>query len=246
VTRSDNTFRINLKNIEARYFLAIKTNASVNATLLLVKNSLSYISPKRNYLFEGEGVYQIYSNNRNVMVEIFNCQGDVALMGSRYEREMGADYVSQSPIEIKRPNFGNYGGHYVFGIETDFPSYYIRVSNKFPSYPLEYVINYYYYEAVNPYELVDAPKYDISTEFREDGLHLSVMPPVVINSSLHVANIKIKNITYFAYASTSKTDLNRLSRCSIEGDVIKKEESSPNFIINVFKPLCRINYWQEY
>lgn len=85
------------------------------------------------------------------------------MMGSRHEREMNADYISHSPLQITRPNFGNYGGHYVFSIEAEYPSYFIKVSNKFPSYPLEYVINYYYYESVNPYDLVDAPKYDITS-----------------------------------------------------------------------------------
>jgi hypothetical protein len=83
ITKSDSTYAISLKNIEERYYLAINTNLPTNVTLLLVKASLTYISPKRNYLFEEEGVYQIYSNNKNVLVEVFNCQGEVSLIGSQ-------------------------------------------------------------------------------------------------------------------------------------------------------------------
>lgn len=127
----------------------------------------------------------------------------------------------------------------MFSIEAEYPSYFIKVSNKFPSYPLEYVINYYYYESVNPYDLFDAPKYDITSEFREDGLHLSVMPPIVIDSSVHIVKTRIKSITYIAYVSPSKKDLNKYSRCSIDGDVIKKEQTSPNFTLNVLFFLFR-------
>lgn len=57
-----------MNSINARYFLAIITNIPVNITVLLVKASLIYISPKRNYLFQHEGTYQIYSNNQNVLL----------------------------------------------------------------------------------------------------------------------------------------------------------------------------------
>lgn len=99
--------------MEGRYFLAINTNIPVNVTLLLIKTTHTYISPKRNYLFEEEGVYQIYSNHKNVLLEIFNCKGEVQLISSREEKEMAFDYSGKSPIEIQRPN---YGGHYIFGL----------------------------------------------------------------------------------------------------------------------------------
>jgi hypothetical protein len=43
ITKSDNTYMISLNNFQARYFVAIKTNVPVNATLLLAKTSLNYI-----------------------------------------------------------------------------------------------------------------------------------------------------------------------------------------------------------
>jgi hypothetical protein len=67
-TRSDSTYVITLNNIEARYFLAVHTNIPINATILLAKASLNYISPRHNYLFEEEGIYKVYSNYSNVMV----------------------------------------------------------------------------------------------------------------------------------------------------------------------------------
>jgi hypothetical protein len=75
-------------------------------------------------------------------VETFNCQGDVSLIGSPYERQMAYDYDGTSPIEIKQPS---YGGHYVFGLEAAYSNFYVRVKNRYRGQPLEYLINYYYY-----------------------------------------------------------------------------------------------------
>lgn len=74
---------MNLANIEGRYFLAINTNIAVNITLLLIKTSLTYLSPKHNYLLKEEGIYQVYSNNKNILAEVFNCQGEINLIGSQ-------------------------------------------------------------------------------------------------------------------------------------------------------------------
>lgn len=39
------------------------------------------------------------------------------------------------------------------------------------------MINYYYYEEVNPYEIIDAKDYQISFEYVEDGISLIVNAP---------------------------------------------------------------------
>jgi hypothetical protein len=72
---------LSLNNFQARYYLAITSKFDVTVTLLLVRSALTYISPTHNYLFNEEGEYQIYSDYRNVLMEVFSCQGDVALAG---------------------------------------------------------------------------------------------------------------------------------------------------------------------
>jgi hypothetical protein len=67
------------------------------------------------------------------MIEVFNCQGELDLIGSRDERDMEQAYQGASPIKIKRPN---YGGHYVFKVEMMFASYYIRIASKSQGEPL--------------------------------------------------------------------------------------------------------------
>jgi hypothetical protein len=75
MTKSDNTYIINLLNFDGRYFIDVKSNIRVNSTFILVKTSLTHISPKQNYLFNANGVYQVYSNYKKIMFEVFNCQG---------------------------------------------------------------------------------------------------------------------------------------------------------------------------
>lgn len=69
---------------------------------------------------------------------------------------MAFDYSGNGSISIRKPN---YGGHYVFGIVADFSSYFVRITNKFNEKPLEYLVNYFYYDTFNPYDAIDAPNY---------------------------------------------------------------------------------------
>jgi hypothetical protein len=46
---------------------------------------------------------------------------------------------------------------------------------------LEYLVSYYYYEDINPYDAIDAISYDISAEYTQDGLRLTVSPPVLVD-----------------------------------------------------------------
>jgi hypothetical protein len=87
-TKSDNTYIIDLANFEGRYFINVHSNVKVNSTFILVKNSLTHISPKQNYLFNAAAVYQLFSNYKKVLIEVFNCQGEPTLFGSKDERDM--------------------------------------------------------------------------------------------------------------------------------------------------------------
>lgn len=68
ITKSDNTYIINLLNFNGTYYIDIKPSIKVHATFILVKQKLTHISPLQNYLFNNEGVYQIYANRNKVMI----------------------------------------------------------------------------------------------------------------------------------------------------------------------------------
>lgn len=108
-------------------------------------------------------MYQVYSSYNKVLIEVFNCQGELDMIGSRDQRDMARNLTTDhSPIKLSRPN---YGGHYVYNVELVFASYFLRVTNKNKEEPLEYMINYYHYEEVNPYEAIDAENYDIQFDY---------------------------------------------------------------------------------
>lgn len=131
-------------------------------------------------------------------------------------------------------------------METNYTSYYIRVNNKFNHQNLEYLINYYYYEGINPYDAVDALSYDITHQFKDDGLHFSVKTPTLMdahpNDEIIPSKIDIKKIVYYGSASAFKFDLDRYSKCSIEGDVVSIMSEDPsNIFINVLIKIYRLN-----
>jgi hypothetical protein len=96
------------------------------------------------------------------------------------------------------------------------------------------MMNYYYYEEVNPYDVIDVWNYEISFNISKEGISLKVNQPkltVLKNNSTTYTDIKIVSIDYFGYVSDSKHDLNRYSRCSINGNAVKKIASSPSFLM---------------
>jgi hypothetical protein len=88
MTKSDNTYILNLLNFEGRYFIDVRSNLKVSSTFILVRNSLTHISPRQNYLFNAPAVYQVYSNYKKLLIEVFNCQGELSMIGSKDERDM--------------------------------------------------------------------------------------------------------------------------------------------------------------
>lgn len=176
IARSENTYIITLDNVKASYFMSISSQDTVVANVLLVENKINQLFPAKNYYFNNKGVYQISSNNQNVLVEAFNCEGELTIEALSSINIQQSYYNS---IDLKRPN---YGGHFVFGLQPNktLHSYYILVNNKIKENPLNYLINYYYYNGINPYEKVDAKDYDISYEINQSGLIIKINPPVLI------------------------------------------------------------------
>jgi len=89
---------------------------------------LTHLTPAANHLFDNEGIFELYSNDQNVMVEIFNCIGDFSVTASQdYQGVTDPFTTNSSLITLKRPN---YGGHYVFGVEDVLGSYFLKINNK--------------------------------------------------------------------------------------------------------------------
>lgn len=97
ITKSDNTYIINLLNFDGRYFIDIRSNIKASATFLLVRNSLTHLSPKQNYLFNNDdATFQVYSNYKKILFEVFNCQGELTFIGSRDGYAMEDNYKGPS------------------------------------------------------------------------------------------------------------------------------------------------------
>lgn len=168
-------YLLTLQNFGGSYFITITCTGYNNITLLLLNEQLTHLSPAQTYFFNREGVYQIFSNQSRALVEVLDCQGNFYLLASKDikdTRDLARN--SSSPIALRRPN---YGGHYVFGVEGIYGSYFLRVKGKGLLSEVEYKIAYSYYNQINPYDFVDAVDYDISYEWSSERLKLSVNKP---------------------------------------------------------------------
>ena len=162
------TFVLNLKNFKGTYFVTLNFNASVNITVLLFDKKLTHIKPNQLHLFDKEGLYHIFTKKQNVLVEIFNCQGDFSILASKDSQDLqNMSRNKSSPITLRRPN---YAGHYVIGVEGMFGSYYMRVDSREEGAPVEYLITYSHYAESNPYDLIDAKNYDLSFDESSTGI----------------------------------------------------------------------------
>jgi hypothetical protein len=123
------TYSLSLQNFKGTYYITISSKATLNITVILFDSNLTHLVPFDNHFFDKEGVYQLFTNSQNVLVEVFNCQGDFELIASKDYKDMKASDGQVSPIALRRPN---YAGHYVLGIEGIFGSYYMRVNSKTP------------------------------------------------------------------------------------------------------------------
>jgi hypothetical protein len=151
ITQSDNTYILDLMNFGGRYFVEVHSSRAVKTNIILVRSTLTHLAPTHNYLFNRDAVYQLSSSFKKVMIEVFNCQGELSLVGSRDQRDMQDGFSGPSPIALQR---ANYAGHYVFTSDMSFSSYFLRVRNKQPEQPLEYLISYYYFDQINPYDVI--------------------------------------------------------------------------------------------
>jgi hypothetical protein len=70
----------------------------------------------------------MFTRQKNVLVEIYNCKGDLYLLASKDIKDTEQlPRNTSSPIVLRRPN---YGGHYVLGVEGIFGNYFFRVKTK--------------------------------------------------------------------------------------------------------------------
>jgi hypothetical protein len=50
--RSDDTYVYSFNNVQGTYFITVETNIDANITFLLLKDSLTHISPSANHFFD--------------------------------------------------------------------------------------------------------------------------------------------------------------------------------------------------
>jgi len=126
--QAEYTYILNLLSTKGHYFVTVSSATDLSVTVLLVRKELTHLSPFKNYFFNKNGVYQIFTGQKNVLMELFNCVGDFNLLASKNIKDTQAAAQNDSKsITLRRPN---YGGHYVIGVEGIFGSYFMSINAK--------------------------------------------------------------------------------------------------------------------
>lgn len=73
-----------------------------------------------------------------------------------------------------------------------------------------------------------------------------VNPPKLVKykrTGVREIEFKILKIEFTAYLAVSRTDLNRISRCHIEGNAVEKKGESSTILVEVLMLPFRKNFW---
>ena len=112
--QAESTYILNLLSTNGHYYVSVSSLTDLNITVLLVRKELTHLSPFKNYFFNKNGVYQIFTGQKNVLMELFNCVGDFNLIASKNIKDtQSLPKKDSKSITLRRPN---YGGHYVVGV----------------------------------------------------------------------------------------------------------------------------------
>lgn len=128
-------------------------------------------------------------------------------------------------------------GHKVFSIFAN-SSYFLKIASISKDGNIEYLIRYDY-SLANPYDSISSDASEISYESTSEGLIINIKP-ISIEKPWQIVNID-----YAIFASNSKLDLHRYSRCSIPGKVIQTQSRNTTILLSVTLALLRTSYLMD-
>ena len=125
------------------YKLRMTSDKDIEVSLIMLGKTFSHLIAGRTQLLTRPNtVFEIFTPNKSIMVEIFVCSGEVGYVeGSRNYTALTS---SHSSIKMQH---SNYGGHYVMSAEDVDGEYYVRVSPPTRAdTSADYKIAYYFYD----------------------------------------------------------------------------------------------------
>lgn len=120
------------------------------------------------------------------------------------------------------PDFA-WQGHKFFSIIAN-SSYFLKIASISKNDNMEYLIRYDY-SLANPYDSINAEASEISYESTSEGFSIN-LKPIYIDKPWQIVNVD-----YAIFASNSKLDLHRYSRCSIPGKVIQIQSRNTTILL---------------
>ena len=67
----------------ATYYLTITTNKNVYGYVTLAKASLVHLKPSTSMVLYQEKIFEMYCESQAVMIEVFDCWGDIEVDASK-------------------------------------------------------------------------------------------------------------------------------------------------------------------
>lgn len=76
---SDTSVNIEVALMRGDYFINVSSSEHVTVSVMLVKEAIVHLKAASNYLMTRPSTFEMYPNNRSIMVELFSCYGDLSV-----------------------------------------------------------------------------------------------------------------------------------------------------------------------
>ena len=109
VTKSEKSYNLQLEAVKGSYYLTI--TSSKDAMILLLFTSLKFtpLLPGSSNLLSNPGNFELPSDLKPVLIEIYNCKGEVTVIGSQNY----SNIISGKGDKTNMQHY-NFGGHEIF------------------------------------------------------------------------------------------------------------------------------------
>jgi hypothetical protein len=211
VTRSEDTFNLEMPLRVGSYYISLRGSSDAVVTVILAKEALIHLKPSANAIMLREGVFQLFSDQKSAMIEVFTCWGELALAATDNYLDFAKRDSPSSEVVLEQ---NNYGGHYVVSAEDIFGEYFVRVASRTQG-EVGYLINYYFYDAKDllPYKLVDLPSRDIAYALIPQALSFSLRP-LTVKWALS-DSIQEVDVVYRLYVADNRNKVGQYANCRL-------------------------------
>lgn len=122
MNKSEGSYNVELTAVKGLYTFSIKSEKEVSVSVILAKKSLTFLKQGKTNLMKTGGTFEIYNPGKNIIVEVYGCEGSVWIEASNsYASLMDPNSNNKTIME-----HSNEGGHYVVSASNISGLYFLK------------------------------------------------------------------------------------------------------------------------